>query len=556
MAWVHVGRVARLQRLSPRRRPGQTHGTYAVRRTASVGEMMTILRARAKASERDVPEKRDESPQLGRDAFTVDRDRILQSKAFRRMRGKTQVFVSSLDDHVRTRLTHTLEVAQIARSLGRAAGLSETLLEAAAYGHDLGHTPFGHVGERTLHDICSGKVPVRIGSQKAELHLGGFKHSAQSLRLVTKLETHQTAWDPGDERFTWPLGLNLTKQTRWAMVTHTKIGFNSKDGSDVAFYCDELDAVRTGFSLEALALALADEIAQLHHDLVDGFLVGLLTEEDVHTALEPVLHAVSPDAAAAFRAQFAAAKDLFKRTGEKGRLGAVVSKHTANSLVTIGLGYVQTAMEKFESAFVEAGGTPGAYNIAADCVIWQRTLQNLGVQSTDWDAHPLGLPYGVLDTLATTSSGKKWVDPRNWQDECAVMLCDTTYRRVIRSEAARRMDGKAQFLVRRLVEAFLRTPELLPTRTLASVGLAVGLASDSSEDLAFQALDVLGKRIKGLPDVGRGERLEIRHGDPSGTGSAEIARFARVVVDHVAGMTDNYASAEHARLYDASFSIH
>lgn len=529
---------------------------------------MNHVRAQVQHAVRDVPESRDRNPSMNRDAFVVDRDRILQSKAFRRMRGKTQVFVSSLDDHIRTRLTHTLEVAQIARSIGRAVGLNETLIEAAAYGHDLGHTPYGHIGERTLHHICSGELPLSLGLRQVVLRLGGFKHNVQSLRQVSQLESHQTAWEDGEERFQAPIGLNLTKQTRWAMVVHTGIGY--KDGPPgVSFYEDELHRICTGFSLEALVVALADEIAQQHHDLVDGFVAGLVTEGEVHAVLKPLLNAHGPKTYEAFELQLAAAKELCRRTGELSRLGAVISRHTANSLVSIGLEYLKKAMARFKEAFEASGGTLGQYNLAPDDETWEKTLLALDGEPDKWSEHPLGYPYGVIDKLSQTQEGLRWVDPEFWPGDVARNLCEMTLRRVIFSQEARRMDGKAQFLVRRLVAAYLRTPGLLPTKTLASIGSVLGLElKNDYRDLAQDANEVLGKSVQRLVEpnlqeqvvVGRETSDKSQHViEVSVTAKNDdartIANFARVIVDHVAGMTDNYASAEHARLYDAGSKI-
>src|SRR6476661_4040911 len=137
-----------------------------------------------------------ESEHEMRSSFQRDRDRIIHSTAFRRLKHKTQVFVYHEGDHYRTRLTHSLEVAQIARSIARALGLDEDLSEALSLAHDLGHTPFGHAGERALDDLMQPH--------------GGFDHNAQSLRIVTRLERHYASFD----------GLNLTWETLEGLVKH------------------------------------------------------------------------------------------------------------------------------------------------------------------------------------------------------------------------------------------------------------------------------------------------------------------------------------------------
>lgn len=163
-----------------------------------------------------------------RTAFQRDRDRIIHSKSFRRLKHKTQVFIIPEGDHYRTRLTHTLEVAQIARTMARALRLNEDLTEAIALGHDLGHTPFGHTGEQAL----------------AEIHPGGFKHNEQSLRMVEVLEGEH-------------VGLNLTWEVRDGIRKHT--------------------GPERPETLEGQVVALADRIAYINHDIDDAIRGGVFT---------------------------------------------------------------------------------------------------------------------------------------------------------------------------------------------------------------------------------------------------------------------------------------
>lgn len=166
--------------------------------------------------------------------FQRDRDRIIHSKAFRRLMHKTQVFLSPEGDHFRTRLTHTIEVSQIARTISRGLGLNEDLTEAIAMGHDLGHTPFGHSGERVLDKIYSK----------------GFKHNVQSLRVVDVLESH------GDKR-----GMNLTAEVRDGILNHT--------GSTLPF------------TPEGQVVKISDRIAYINHDIDDAIRSGVITAEDL-----------------------------------------------------------------------------------------------------------------------------------------------------------------------------------------------------------------------------------------------------------------------------------
>ena len=195
----------------------------------------------------DARRERPESSSSVRTEFQRDRDRIIHTKSFRRLMHKTQVFIAPAGDHYRTRLTHTLEVTQIARTIGRALALNEDLIEAIGMGHDLGHTPFGHAGETALGQF-----------------LPGFRHNEQSLRVVETLEK-------GGE------GLNLTDWVRDGILRHSKP--NEAITGAVSG--------RPG-SLEGEVLKISDSIAYINHDLDDAIRAGLLSETD----LPPIVHAV------------------------------------------------------------------------------------------------------------------------------------------------------------------------------------------------------------------------------------------------------------------------
>ncbi|WP_153115028.1 deoxyguanosinetriphosphate triphosphohydrolase [Rhodocyclus tenuis] len=193
-----------------------------------------------------------EAPPAGRSQFQRDRDRIVHSTAFRRLEYKTQVFVNHEGDLFRTRLTHSIEVAQIARGIARALGANEDLAEAIALAHDLGHTPFGHAGQDAL-NACMRDY-------------GGFEHNLQSLRTVDVLEEHYAAFD----------GLNLTFETREGIVKHCSLA-NARLLGDVG----ERFLAGGQPTLEAQICNLADEIAYNNHDVDDGLRSGLITLEQL-----------------------------------------------------------------------------------------------------------------------------------------------------------------------------------------------------------------------------------------------------------------------------------
>ncbi|HWA90362.1 MAG TPA: deoxyguanosinetriphosphate triphosphohydrolase [Rhizomicrobium sp.] len=195
-----------------------------------------------------------------RTCYQRDRDRIIHATAFRRLKHKTQVFVQHEGDHYRTRLTHSLEVAQIARSLARVLALDEDLAEAVALAHDLGHTPFGHAGEDALNAATAG--------------IGGFDHNAHALRLVTRLEHRYAGFD----------GLNLTWETLEGLVKHNGPLRPPLPGPIASFDRRWNLELESWPSLEAQVAALADDIAYVNHDIDDGLRAGLFGVDDLAAA--------------------------------------------------------------------------------------------------------------------------------------------------------------------------------------------------------------------------------------------------------------------------------
>ncbi len=201
-----------------------------------------------------------------RSPFQRDRDRIIHSSAFRRLKHKTQVFVEHEGDYYRTRLTHSIEVAQVARTISGVLGLNTDLAEAIALAHDLGHTPFGHTGEDALGLLMEP--------------YGGFDHNAQALRIVTRLERHYADFD----------GLNLTWEALEGIAKHNGpvVGPNAdkKHEGPLPYALAEVNAawdldLHTHASAEAQVAAIADDVAYSHHDLHDGLRSGLFTEDDL-----------------------------------------------------------------------------------------------------------------------------------------------------------------------------------------------------------------------------------------------------------------------------------
>lgn len=199
--------------------------------------------------------------------FQRDRDRIIHSRAFRRLKHKRQVFLVTTGDHYRTRLTHTIEVVQLSRTIARALGVNEDLTEAIALGHDLGHTPFGHIGEVALHKILHGSDT--LDGQLEGKDYGGFKHNYQSVRVVDLLE----------KKYEFD-GLNLTRVVREGILKHTRLNRHVIRYPNIS-EADLMLDLPNATSVEGQIVAICDEIAQRTHDLEDGLRAGFVRVQEV-----------------------------------------------------------------------------------------------------------------------------------------------------------------------------------------------------------------------------------------------------------------------------------
>ncbi|MFI5142910.1 MAG: dGTP triphosphohydrolase [Thermoanaerobaculales bacterium] len=393
-----------------------------------------------------------------RTAFQRDRDRILHSRAFRRLKHKTQVYVPFTGDHPRTRLTHTLEVAQIARTMARALGLNEDLTEAIGLAHDLGHTPFGHSGERVLASILAGEQPGCPLPPAVVRAVGTFKHNYQSVRVVDLLE----------RRYDHP-GLNLSDQVREGMLKHTswKVRF--------PFPLPTTEGLRLGkpCHLEGQVLALADEIAQQTHDLEDG-----LYAEAVE------LEAVERLAAAA--AVIKRARPAYRGERRRWRRAAMLQRGLIHMFVT----------DAIQTAAANVNRLASKHRIA-DHAGWRAIADGIS-------ASTVAMSPKVAELFADLKA--------------------FIYRFIINHLEVNRQDHRAQLVVSGLFNAFYTNPLTLPTYVLLRF----------HEETGRPYLRDLG--IGSIP----AEIAQHYHGD---------ARFVRLIIDHLAGMSDRYALDEYEALY-------
>ena len=311
-----------------------------------------------------------------RPAFQRDRDRIIHCKAFRRLKHKTQVFLAPAGDHYRTRLTHSLEVSQIARTIAKVLRLHEELTEAIALGHDLGHTPFGHAGEQVLDTL----VP------------GGFRHFEQSLRIVDVLE--------GDGR-----GLNLSWEVRDGIGRHSK----GKNGSPVG-----LDAAQRAATLEGQVMRVADLIAYVNHDIDDAVRAGVLQDEALPRAAVRVLG----DSSSARIARMV--KDVVTETRRGGLDEVRMSEEVLEATLAM-RSFLFTAVYENQTAtaeFKKAAGILGG--------LWERVRERPGefldpriLEAEGLDTAAKDFVAGMTDRFAVALYERlfiprPWVGPDGW----------------------------------------------------------------------------------------------------------------------------------------------
>jgi dGTPase len=368
-----------------------------------------------------------EPPSATRTEFQRDRDRIIHSTAFRRLAHKTQVFVDHESDHFRTRLTHTIEVAQIARALARALRLDDDLAEAIALGHDLGHAPFGHTGEDAL-NACMAEH-------------GGFDHNSHALRIVTELERHYASFD----------GLNLTQPTIAGLVKHNGPLLDASGAPTERYRArgvpaavlahDERQRLDLSLhaSLEAQAAAIADDIAYDAHDIDDGLRAGLFSLAELRAAV--------PFAGGLMRE----VDDLYPGLEEPRAIHELTRRIITRFI---------------EDALRESG----------------RRIAESGVDSPEAVARA-GL------ALVGHSAAIEAAD----RDIKAFL-----FARMYRHPNVRKVRDEADAIVRRLFEVYFSDPSAMP---------------------------------------------------PEWAAKAEQGERARAVADYIAGMTDRFAIAEHARLF-------
>lgn len=426
----------------------------------------------------------------GRSDFAIDRDRILYSKAFRRLSDKTQVFFSDEIKDLRTRLTHTLEVYQIAKTIVTSLGFTNDLTEAIALGHDVGHTPFGHVGERSLNLIMNNCE--QLGIQVNDNNLG-FKHNLQSVRVLCDLEGE----------------LNLSKYTLWGIVNHSKLSYSNcqydklcyslhhpakchKKNQFVGklscdFYKDYLGKISDDYwSIEGLVVALADEIAQRHHDIEDSIRFKILDRKELLNqlnAFQPVLSELD--------------KENLKRLEDIDLADASDDEFLAQFSRLIIKAYVVNLTEETKKRIILMG-------------------ERIGIASKqDFIEKKSQIPISDAKALVAFSEDFSEAD-KNFHNFLKSSI--------LNSYGAQSMDGKGAYIVRRLFQAYMSNPTQLPDDVICRF---------------YNAIHIIGKdmgKMRGEMNMYRNTDLRKNH-------------LMRVIADYIASMTDSYAYNQYDLLY-------
>ncbi len=446
-----------------------------------------------------------------RTEFMRDRDRILYSRAFRRLSNKTQVFLSGYLDHIRTRLTHSLEVAQIAKTITANLGLDENLAEAISLGHDLGHTPFGHIGEKILNIILNGCESFTKDLKDCEK---GFKHNLQSVRVAVDLE--------GD--------LNLTKQTLFGLYNHTDDKWKScsyKRREKCCFflqsnecnrklridfykkYLEHLMIKKNNFawSFEAFIVEKSDEIAQRHHDIEDALDSKIISVFEAKKIIKEYFGVQRCSMNRYSRFYYDKIQSFIDFPDQKSTYEFIkdISRFIVNILVEK---LIKSSMENLE---------------------YFKNQYRIETEKQFEEFYPKVIDISEVKKIIS-------FDPINGSGstfaEIVKGLKEHLNSKILNSYPVQQMDGKGRFIIRRLFKAYLTNPQQLPDKTIITlVGEISKAPRESENDLSI----LVGEYRRVLLDC------------INSPGGKKV--LIRTIADYIAGMTDLYALRMYERLY-------
>lgn len=445
--------------------------------------------------------------------FMRDRDRILYCGAFRRLSGKTQIYLAGKNDHQRNRLTHTLEVSQIARTISQALKLNCDLTEAIALGHDLGHTPFGHAGEQLLHEIMvpnnhiniknSPMNDIKLSSSSAiKEPVFGFKHNIQSVRVAANLESNYGGG-----------GLNLTNYTLWGIMHHSSLQYKRErvntetlDPSYRLQYEDLFklpDSAKEAWSFEAFVVRQADEIAQWHHDLEDALRGNAMTSSEVCNTISDNLSAIMSDQDKRNLDELKGKNQINKKYITD--LARIVVNTLVNRIIECSLHNLQLLKDEYG----------------------KRKKNPQFFIEHDWKE------ADILNAISFKEKGEDDSRIASFQKDYPSVISEMIHH----SREVERMNAKGQYIIKKLFQAYYSHPQQLPDNIIIQYMVDMGRYKDLAD----------------ASQVGTGKvRTEFDQllSDGSSFSIEQKIGLMRKICDHIAGMTDHYAIEEFENLYN------
>lgn len=464
--------------------------------------------------------KRDTAP-----SFEKERENILYSVAFRNLSAKTQVFHSDITGHLRTRLTHTLEVARIAVDMAEALGFNEKLTEAIALGHDLGHTPFGHVGERAIHKFSSGddrKYTAKDGERmQMPKHMSGFKHNLQSVRLLVD----------------YTEGCEFSNFVLYGIKEHSSTVYKrlgeQGETSFYEIYKPHYSIILEGgdlipaWSIEAFLVKWADEIAQRHHDIEDAYFQKIMSPTQIISHLEGLSDICQDDRLKNIFVKITEIAESYEDIGS-GRQGELFVHYLAEFVTGI---YVSSIIREFQHCIERV---IGQYNI--------KSSKSFAKVYKDIDEAEIKNLFSLEDTLI----GEK--------DK---VLNNSLKYAILDSYQVQRMDGRSEYIIRRLLRAYKSNPQQLPDLYINRL-----IKEEVYRFIRGEEIDVLLKVIG--KDLGYGtseekikkwQAYECRNVlrillDTKESEKIIAPALMRIIFDFVSFMTDRSAYEEYKELYE------
>ncbi len=453
------------------------------------------------------PSKKEDKNDI-RNEFQRDRDRILYSKSFRRLSGKTQVFFVGAEDHIRTRLTHTLEVNQIASTISGYFKLNSTLTEAIALGHDIGHTPFGHVGERVLNEIMNGKDEKILDIIKLKCIKDtdkGFKHNLQALRILKDLSSNYKLENS--------YGLDISKKTLWGIANHSSI--TSKDNLSLGFYNRYLKNVDDqNRTFEALIVRDADEIAQRHHDIEDAIELKLIPGEPLLKEINKIFGNSLDN------------KPMYKKIIKR------VEKEKNNKDLLIA-NYSKLIVDLYVSEYI---------NYSSIYLLRKHKKYFKRYQA-----------YNTYTKIGFSAAFKE--KDRIFQNFLKSIILNSQYVQVT--------DGKGKYIIKKLFQAYLTNPQQMPDKTISTFLRNICNLFNNKFNNKYKK-GIITSSIRREIENNHKKILNNKESEKRETVFKEFltkeitayqykVALMRTIVDYITGMTDKYALKQYEILYGTAY---